>query len=127
MHRNKSKHYYTKRKEYDYNKNEYQYEGSDEMSIILVGGHDRMHEMYKSIGSKHGHRMKVFTQMPAKFEKVIGQPDGIVLFTSTVSHKMVKAAVKEAKKKNIPIIRCHNSSASSLESSIKELEGSVIL
>ncbi|PKM51199.1 MAG: DUF2325 domain-containing protein [Firmicutes bacterium HGW-Firmicutes-7] len=97
------------------------------MSIILVGGHDRMHERYKSIGSKHGHRMKIFTQMPAKFEKLIGEPDCILLFTNTVSHKMVKAAVKEAKRKNIPVIRCHNSSASSLESSIKQLEGSVVL
>lgn len=95
------------------------------MSIILIGGHDRMHEMYRSIGDKHGHRMKVFTQMPAKFEKVIGSPDGMVLFTNTVSHKMVKAAMKEAKKKNIPVIRCHTSSANSLENSIKMLEGSL--
>lgn len=95
------------------------------MSIILVGGHDRMQEMYRSIGDKHGHRMKVFTQMPAKFEKAIGSPDGMVLFTNTVSHKMVKTAVKEAKRKNIPIIRCHTSSASSLEQSIKILESSI--
>lgn len=95
------------------------------MSIILVGGHDRMHEMYKSIGDRYGHRMKVFTQMPAKFEKAIGTPDGMVLFTNTVSHKMVKTAIREAKKKKIPIIRCHTSSATSLEQSIKMLEESV--
>lgn len=82
-----------------------------------------MHCTYKDIGSKFGHRIKVYTQLPAKFDKLIGSPDGIVLFTNTVSHCMVNTAVKEAKKKNIPVIRCHNSSAVSLENSIKMLEG----
>ena len=96
------------------------------MSILLVGGHDRMHDTYKGIGSKFGHKVKVFTQRPSKFEKVIGKPDAIVLFTNTVSHSMVSVAVKEAKRKNIPVIRCHNSSAVSLESSIKMLESSIL-
>ena len=55
------------------------------MSIVLVGGHDRMHNEYKNIGSRYGHKLKVFTQLPAKFDKIIGSPDRIVLFTSTVS------------------------------------------
>lgn len=91
------------------------------MSIVLVGGLDRMHDVYKKIAEKHGHLLKVFTQMPAKFDKVIGSPDGIVLFTGMVSHSMVKVAVKEAKRKKIPVARCHTSSATSLEETIKEL------
>jgi hypothetical protein len=59
--------------------------------------------------------------MPAKFDKMIGNPDTILLFTSTVSHKMVGVAVKEAKRKNIPLLRCHNSSAASLEDVIKNI------
>lgn len=81
------------------------------MSIILVGGHDRMHEEYKDICAKRGHRVKVYTQMPPRFEKLIGNADSIVLFTSTVSHKMATTAVKEAKKKNIKIVRSHSSSS----------------
>lgn len=92
------------------------------MSIVLVGGHDRMHDEYKGICSKRGHSVKVYTQMPARFDKAIGNPDGIVLFTGVVSHKMVKIAVKEAKKKNIPVLRCHNSSANSLEGMLQQLE-----
>ncbi|MFZ7134071.1 MAG: DUF2325 domain-containing protein [Eubacteriales bacterium] len=95
------------------------------MSIVLVGGHDGLHKKYKGIGNKFGHKMKVFTQMPSKFDKIIGNPDGIVLFTSTVSHKMVYIAVKESRRKGIPMIRCHNSSINSLERSIKELEASI--
>jgi len=95
------------------------------MSIVLVGGHDRMHDEYKGIGNKYGHKIKVFTQMPARFDKSIGKPDVIVLFTGTVSHKMVKTAVKEAKKKNIPVVRCHVSSGNSLEETINNLESQV--
>ncbi len=91
------------------------------MKLVLVGGHERMHSEYQGIGSKHGCRVKVFTKMPARFEKAIGRPDAIVLFTSTVSHKMISTAIKEAKKKNIPVIRSHSSSATSLEQSLLEL------
>ncbi|AEV67613.1 DUF2325 domain-containing protein [Acetivibrio clariflavus] len=96
------------------------------MSIVLVGGHERMHDEYKTIGSKHGCKIKVFTRLPARFEKTIGQPDAIVLFTSTVSHKMVHTAVKEAKRKNIPLIRCHTSSGNSLEETLKQISDKLI-
>ncbi|KOA19302.1 hypothetical protein CLHOM_24080 [Clostridium homopropionicum DSM 5847] len=92
------------------------------MSIVLVGGHERMQDEYKSIADKHGHRIKVFTQMPARFNKIIGAPDAIILLTSTVSHKMVLTAVKEAKRKRIHVVRCHTSSGSSLEETLKQLE-----
>ncbi len=97
------------------------------MSIILVGGHDRMHDEYKEICNKRGHRVKVYTQMPARFDKAIGSPDGIVLFTSTVSHKMVNTAVKEAKRRNIRIIRSHSSSASSLSAVLEQMERAVAI
>jgi len=92
------------------------------MSIVVIGGHDRMHSEYLGICSKRGHRVKVYTQMPARLGKVIGTPDGIVLFTSTVSHQMINIAVKEAKRKKIPVFRCHNSSGTSLEGLLHELE-----
>jgi hypothetical protein len=92
------------------------------MSILLIGGLDRMHGDYKHVGSKRGHDVKVYTQLPTRFEKVMGEPDGIVLFTGTVSHAMVKTATKLAKSKNIPIIRSHSSSLSALERELCKLE-----
>ncbi|WP_326907656.1 DUF2325 domain-containing protein [Sedimentibacter sp. MB31-C6] len=50
------------------------------MSIVLVDGHERMRDDYKAIGDKHGHKIKVFTQMPTRFNKSIGQSDAIGLF-----------------------------------------------
>lgn len=95
------------------------------MSIVLVGGHDRMHSSYKKVCKKNGHKVKIFTQMPARFSKGIGTPDALVIFTNTVSHKMVIAANKEAKRKKIPVFRNHNSSSVALENSIKEIEESI--
>jgi len=96
------------------------------MSIVLVGGHERMLDEYKTIGNKHGCKIKVFTHLPARFEKTIGQPDAIVLFTSTVSHKMVHTAVKEAKRKKIPVIRCHTSSGNSLKETLKQISAKIV-
>ncbi|MDS1030212.1 DUF2325 domain-containing protein [Bacillota bacterium LX-D] len=90
------------------------------MRIVLIGGHDRMHQEYKRICARQGHCVKVYTQKPVGFEKVIGHPDGIVLFTSTVSHQMVNVAVKVAKNKNIPLIRSHSSSGTSLGEVLKQ-------
>ena len=44
---------------------------------------------YKKICKEHNCKAKVFTQMPAKLGNQIGSPDLIILFTNTVSHKMV--------------------------------------
>lgn len=84
------------------------------MSVVIVGGHDRMVTKYKEICKKHRCKAKVFTQMSANLDKQIGTPDLLVLFTNTVSHKMVKTAVEEAKRNNTEIVRCHTSSASAL-------------
>ena len=42
--------------------------------------------------------------------------DLVILFTATVSHKMVEMALREAKRCNAPVARCHSSSASALKS-----------
>lgn len=41
------------------------------MSVVIVGGHDRMHCQYKEICKKYGCKCKVFTQCPADFKKKI--------------------------------------------------------
>lgn len=89
--------------------------GGEKMSIVIVGGHDRMAREYQNICKRHGHKSKVFTQMPANMKSKIGSPDLLVLFTSTVSHKMMRVAVCEAEKCNAEVVRSHTSSASALE------------
>jgi len=84
------------------------------MSVVIVGGHDRMVRQYIDICKRFKCNAKVFTQMPTHFKSKIGKADLLVLFTSTVFHKMVTGAVQEAKKGNISIIHSHSSSSCAL-------------
>lgn len=88
--------------------------------MVIIGGHDRMVRQYKQICKKHQCKVKVFTQMSANMREQIGSPDFIVLFTNTVSHKMVKIAVSEAKDANV--IRCHTSSGTALQEIFEKIE-----
>lgn len=84
------------------------------MSIVIVGGHERMVNQYKKICRNYNHKVKVFTKMSADLNKQMGSPDVFILFTNTVSHKMVRCAVDEAKRSNAQLIRCHTSSNNAL-------------
>ena len=90
------------------------------MSIVIIGGHDRMVCQYKKICKNYKCKAKVFTQMSADLNKQIGCPDLMVLITSTVSHKMIKCAVDEAKRADIEIVRCHTSSGSALQEILEQ-------
>ena len=78
------------------------------MSVVIVGGHDRMVSQYKKICKDFKCKAKVFTQMSANLSGLL------ILFTNTVSHKMVHCAVTEAEKCNANIVRCHTSSQNAL-------------
>ena len=84
------------------------------MSVVIVGGHDRMVSQYKKICKEHKCKAKVFTQMSANLSSQIGSPDLVILFTNTVSHKKARCAVVEAERANANIIRCHTSSQAAL-------------
>ena len=84
------------------------------MSVVIVGGHDRMVCQYKRICKKYNCKAKVFTQMSAQLNKQMGSPDLFILFTNTVSHKMVKCALDGAKRSKAQVVRCHTSSGTAL-------------
>ena len=83
--------------------------------LVIIGGHDCMACTYKELCKKYNCKAKVFTQVPSNLKQQIGTPDLVVLFTNTVSHRMVNCAVTEAKRKNIHIVRSHTSSAAALK------------
>ncbi|MCI8342178.1 MAG: DUF2325 domain-containing protein [Firmicutes bacterium] len=90
------------------------------MSVVIVGGHDKMARQYMDICKEYNCKAKVFTQMPGNFKKQIGKADLLVLFTSTVSHMMVSGAVKEAKKSSISVAHSHSSSGFALKKILNE-------
>ncbi|MBR6755624.1 MAG: DUF2325 domain-containing protein [Peptococcaceae bacterium] len=89
-------------------------------NVVIIGGHDCMACKYKDVCKEYQCRAKVFTQVPSNLDKKIGEPAMIVLFTNTVSHRMVNCAMEEAKRKNIQVIRSHTSSATALRKILEE-------
>lgn len=89
------------------------------MSVVIIGGNDCMHRRYIQTCEKYGCKAKVFTQMESEIRRKIGSPDLMILFTSTVSHKMVKCALCEAKRCCTRVERCHSSSMTALEGILK--------
>lgn len=90
------------------------------MSVVVVGGNDRMATRYKDICSSYKCKAKVFTQMPPDFEQKIGTPDLVVVFTNTCSHKMVIAVNQKADKHNFPVAKIHNASVNALKSVLEQ-------
>ena len=85
------------------------------MSVVIVGGNDRMAARYKDICAESGCKSKVFTQMPADFENKIGSPDLVIVFTGTCSHKMLGSVKKHSVRLGTPVKHLHSSSASALK------------
>lgn len=90
------------------------------MSIVIIGGNEGMVCQYTDICKKYGCKAKIFPKEKGSVRKKIGCPDLMILFTDTVSHKMVMTAAREAKKNNIPVARIHTSSASGLRMILQE-------
>lgn len=93
------------------------------MSVVIVGGNDCMVRQYKDLCSKYKCRAKVFTQMKGGLKNKIGNPDLLVLFTSTMSHKMVRSALSETKGQGVTIARSHSSSMAALKNILEEHVG----
>ena len=90
------------------------------MSVVVVGGNDRMATRYKEICKQFNCKAKVFTQMPADFGNKLGTPDLMVVFTNTCSHKMVISVNQKSEKHNIPVARIHSASVSALKTVLSQ-------
>jgi Uncharacterized protein conserved in bacteria (DUF2325). len=90
------------------------------MSVVIIGGNERMERLYQEACFEHGcKRAKVFTKAGGEIKKKLGSADLYILFTNTVSHKMVISALDEAKKCNACVERCHSSSLCALKQILK--------
>ena len=88
------------------------------MSILVVGGHERMEKDYLEMGKKLGFKTKVCTKKANKLASSIGNPDAVVILTSTVSHKICNIVEMKAK---IPIFRKKSSSKSAFTECLEEI------
>lgn len=94
------------------------------MSVVIVGGNECMARQYKELCRKYKCKAKIYPKMAGSM-KDIGIPDLLVLFTSTVSHKMVRCALEQTKGKPVRTVRSHTSSMNALRGILEEhMEGS---
>lgn len=89
------------------------------MSIVIVGGNECMIRQYINLCGEYKCKAKVYPKMTSGL-KNFGSPDLLVLFTNTVSHKMVRCALSETKGRNTKIARSHSSSMAALKSILEE-------
>ena len=77
------------------------------MSIILVGGMDRLGEQYLKEAKKQGMNLRIFSRAEQNMGSKIRHADAVVIFTNKVSHQARNEAVSAAKKQGIPVFMHH--------------------
>lgn len=84
------------------------------MSVVILGGNECMAGRYEQLCKNYNYKAKVFLKNYKGIQN-LGTPDLMILFTSTMSHKMLRAANAQAKKRNIDTVICSRSSVSALK------------
>lgn len=88
------------------------------MSVVIVGGNECMVRRYIELCEEYNCKAKIYPKLNAGM-KNIGSPDLLVLFTATMSHKMLKSVLSSTHSET-RIARSHTSSASALRNILSE-------
>ena len=89
------------------------------MSVVILGGNECMERRYSNICRKYGCKAKIFCKPCADMRGRIGNPDLLIVFTHTISHKMVQCAMTGVAD-GTKVVRSHTSSMNSLHDILKE-------
>ena len=84
------------------------------MSVVILGGNQCMERRYKELCQEYQCQVKIFAKPIGNLRRKLGNPDLMIFFTSTMSHKMVDSALSELKGTDTVIARCRTSSMSAL-------------
>ena len=84
------------------------------MTVVILGGNECMIRRYEELCASYRCKGKVYIEMERGVQN-IGSPDLLVLFTSTMSHKMLRLATVLGKNKKIAIVHSQKSSVSALK------------
>ena len=89
------------------------------MSVVILGGNECMQRQYSDVCRKYGCKAKVFCKPCADMKGRIGTPNLLIVFTHTISHKMLQCALTGVSD-GTKVIRTHTSSMKSLQDILKE-------
>lgn len=90
------------------------------MSVVIVGGNERMERRYKDLCESYRCQAKVFTKPRGGLRDKLGSPDLMIFFTDTMSHKMLNGAISELKGQDTIIEHCRSSSLSALKTVLEK-------
>ncbi|MDD5923118.1 MAG: DUF2325 domain-containing protein [Eubacteriales bacterium] len=93
------------------------------MSVVILGGNERMERKYIDLCKSYDCDAKVFTKTRGALKGRIGNPDLLVMFTGTLSHKMLQSAMSAAKDSDIDIVHVKSASVSALKKVLSEKSG----
>ncbi len=82
--------------------------------VIILGGNECMVCQYKELCAQYNCKAKVFAKPIGSLKNKLGTPDLMVCFNRTMSHKMLRSAIKELKGKDTVVAHCPTSSISAL-------------
>lgn len=89
------------------------------MNVVIIGGNECMVRNYKTLCEEYQCKAKVYPKLAGSL-KGMCNPDLLVLFTGTASHKMVRNALKEMRGQNTRVVRSHTSSMFALKNILEE-------
>ena len=92
------------------------------MSVVIVGGNECMARRYEDLCAAYACKAKVFMKT-VKGIQDFGSPDLLVLFTSTMSHKMLRGAMSELKGLNTKIEHSRSASMAALREILQRHAG----
>ena len=93
------------------------------MSVVILGGNECMVRKYKDLCRSYQCSAKVIPKMRGTLKNRLGSPDLLVMFTDTISHKMVQNALNETRGQDTVIVRSRSSSMSALGSILETHAG----
>ena len=93
------------------------------MSVVIIGGNERMERRYKDICKEYNCDSKVFTKMNTGLPAGIGSPDLLIFFTGTMSHKMLHFAMKEICGEDTVVVHAKSGSVSTLRHILQKSTG----
>ena len=86
------------------------------MSVVIVGGNERMERRYKDLCADYQCQAKVFTKPRGGLRDKLGSPDLMIFFTDT----MLNGAMCELKGQNTIIEHSRSSSLSALRNILEK-------
>ncbi len=78
------------------------------MSIVLVGGMDRLGVQYRREAERLGMDLRIFSQAEQGMGGKIKNADAMVIFTNKISHRAKNEAMNAAKANGIPLYMHHS-------------------